>query len=313
MGVGGGEQAPRGSEMGSQPFLGQRAGCQGAGRGSCAPPPRVPRRPALPEPRAFRTGQGGGAELGRKVSPTPALAPATGIPAPPRGGKRGPGPGDRPGDRLRAAHVQAESACPGALGASSAARPHRRRGARRPQPASPESGLAGASSRGRAGTPVGAGAREKARGPEDRPAHTPEPRGRRPARLTPVSGPQPARSPLRLGAAAVQVKEGSSGLRVGPGPPHPSPLQPHWEDRFPQPPLVSGGDLSPTCPRGICPPVVLARLSSWVDTSQASRGAVMGLTATSAAPGDPQRLGTAPAPPGAPSVGPVHSSFGIIT
>lgn len=234
--------------MGSQPFLGQRAGCQGAGRGSCAPPPRVPRRPALPEPRSFRTGQGGGAELGRKVSPTPALAPATGIPAPPRGGKRGPGPGDRPGDRLRAAHVQAESACPGALGASSAARPHRRRGARRPQPACPESGLAGASSRGRAGTPVGAGAREKARGPEDRPARTPEPRGRRPARLTPVSGPQPARSRLRLGAAAVQVKEGSSGLRVGPGPPHPSPLQPHWEDRFPQPPLVSGGDLSPSCP-----------------------------------------------------------------
>lgn len=207
--------------------------------------------------------------------------------SPPRGGKRGPGPADRQGDRLRAAHVQAESACPAALGAFSAARPHRRRRARPPSPqaACPESGLAGASSRGRAGSRLGARAREKARGPEDRPARTPEPRGRRPARRTRDSGPQDARTPLRLGAAAVQVKEGSSGLGAGPGPPHPSPLQLHWEDRFPQPPLV------------------LVRLSAWGDTSQASRGAVMGLMATSAAPGDLEPQGRAPVPPGAASIG----------
>ena len=68
-------------------------------------------------------------------------------------------------------------------------------------------------------------------------------------------------------------------------PPPPSPLQLHWEDRFPQPPLV------------------LVRLSAWVDTSQASRGAVMGLMATSAAPGDLEPQGRAPVPPGAASIG----------
>lgn len=60
---------------------------------------------------------------------------------------------------------------------------------------------------------------------------------------------------------------------------------------------------APTCPRGICPPLVLARLSAWVDTSQASRGAVMGLMATSAAPGDLEPQGRAPVPPGAASIG----------
>ncbi|CAM9756222.1 unnamed protein product [Rangifer tarandus platyrhynchus] len=67
--------------MGSQPFLGQRAGCQGAR----AAPPRVPRRLAPPEPPSFRTGQGGGAERGRKPDvgrsmsgPQPAAAPELG-------------------------------------------------------------------------------------------------------------------------------------------------------------------------------------------------------------------------------------------
>lgn len=234
-----------------------------------------PQAAALPEPRSSRTGQVGGAERGGKVSPSPALAPAPGIPALPCAGKRGPG-------SLR---VTPGRPRPGRERVSGGAG----RFLRRPPPPSErglppatclsESRLAGASSRGRAGSRDGAGAREKAGGPGDRPGRTPEPRGRRPVLPGGRLSQDPSLPGLASGSAQPPRRSRQLGSGGRSGSPHPSPMQPFWEDRFPQPYLSwwGWGGLSPPCPRGDLTPTCPGAALSLVDMSQASRGAVMGL------------------------------------
>lgn len=234
--------------MGSQPFLGQRAGCRGRRPWILCPSASGSQATALPEPRAFRTGQGGGAELGRKVQPDPRPGSRSES-APPRGGNGGQ-TRRRARRRTPGRPRPSRERVSGSLGRFLRRPPPPSEGARRPQPASPESGLAGANGRGRAGTPVGAGAREKARGPEIPPA----PRASRPSAC-------PADACLRTPTCPVQLRlrgsrsAGQGGQLGSEGRPGSLtiPLQPHWEDGFPQPQLVSGGDLSPTCPRGSVP------------------------------------------------------------